>query len=497
MNDTMKYLLTLLISLFLISQTFSQSTDLAERLMKSHDKYKETTLTNRRFKHKDIQPLISKRSNHKTYEISKVGESFEGRSITMIKVGNGPHKIMAWSQMHGDEPTATMATFDIFNFLEGKNDGFDKLRKTILDSTTIYFVPMLNPDGAERYQRRNAQGFDLNRDAVFLQAPEAKILKALQNTIKPEFGFNLHDQSPRYSAGRSEKKATVSFLATAYDYPRSINTVREKSMQLIVGMNRNLQKFIPGQVGRYADDHEPRAFGDNFQKWGTTLILIESGGYAGDPEKQYIRKLNFMSLLTAFEAISDKSYARENKDHYETIPENGRSLYDLIVRGATMNKDGKNYLSDLGINRNEVNYAQAAKFFYSARVEEYGDVSTVFGTEEINASGLVLENGKVYPTTLSNAQELQKLDTKDLMKQGYTYIKFALPENDLKSLSAVYDQPFHILRNGKTPPAGTPELGSSATFLLKKNNIVKYAVINGYVYDLENFKTSKGNGIAE
>lgn len=493
----MKYLLTLLISLVLISQTFSQSTDLAERLMKSHDKYKETALTHRRFKHQDIQPLISKRNGNKTYEISKVGESFEGRSITMLKVGKGPHKIMAWSQMHGDEPTATMATFDIFNFLEGKNDGFDKLRKTILDSTTIYFVPMLNPDGAERYQRRNAQGFDLNRDAVFLQAPEAKILKALQNTIKPEFGFNLHDQSPRYSAGRSEKKATVSFLATAYDYPRSINPVREKSMQLIVKMNRNLQKFIPGQVGRYADDHEPRAFGDNFQKWGTTLILIESGGYAGDPEKQYIRKLNFMSLLTAFQAISERSYARENKDHYETIPENGRSLYDLIVRGATMNKDGKTYLSDLGINRNEVNYAQATKFFYSARVEEYGDLSTVFGTEEINASGLVLENGKVYPNTLSNAQELQKLDAKDLIKQGYTYIKFALPENDPKSLPIVYDQLFHLLRNGKTPPAGTPELGSSATFLLKKNNIVKYAVINGYVYDLENFKTSKGNGIAE
>jgi len=151
--------------------------------MKSHEKYKEKSLTNRRFKHKDIQPLIAKRSTLKSYEVSTVGESFEGRSISMIKVGKGPHKIMAWSQMHGDEPTATMAIFDIFNFLEATGDGFDPLRKTILDSTTIYFIPMFNPDGAERYQRRSAQGFDLNRDAVFLQAPESKILKELQNTI--------------------------------------------------------------------------------------------------------------------------------------------------------------------------------------------------------------------------------------------------------------------------------------------------------------------------
>lgn len=496
-NKTMKYLLTLLVLICQIQLSFSQSHDLAERLMKSHEKYKETTIKNRRFKHKDIQPLISKRRTNNIYEISKVGESFEGRSISMIKVGKGPHTIMAWSQMHGDEPTATMATFDILNFLEGKGDGFDKLRKTILDSTTIYFVPMLNPDGAEKYQRRNAQGFDLNRDAMFLQAPESKILKDLQSKIKPEFGFNLHDQGPRYSAGRSEKKATISFLATAYDYPRSINAVREKSMQLIVKMNRDLQQFIPGQVGRYADDHEPRGFGDNFQKWGTTLILIESGGYAGDPEKQYIRKLNFMSLLTAFEAIADRSYDKEDKGNYENIPENGRSLFDLIVRGATITKGDYTYLSDLGINRNEVNYANASRFYYAARVEDYGDLSTVFGTQEINASGLTLAAGKVYPTAINSIQELQKLNPKELFRQGYLYIKLASTDSGKLPLSSLYESPFHFLKRGKLPSGTSPELGSSGTFLLKNGNIVKYAVVNGYVYDLEKFKTSSGNGFIE
>jgi hypothetical protein len=44
-------------------------------------------------------------------------------------VGNGKKKVLLWTQMHGDEPTATMASFDMFNFLEGKNDGFDSFRK--------------------------------------------------------------------------------------------------------------------------------------------------------------------------------------------------------------------------------------------------------------------------------------------------------------------------------------------------------------------------------
>ena len=35
----------------------------------------------------------------------------------------------------------------------------------MLDNLTIHVVPMLNPDGAERYQRRNVQDIDINRDA--------------------------------------------------------------------------------------------------------------------------------------------------------------------------------------------------------------------------------------------------------------------------------------------------------------------------------------------
>ena len=39
-------------------------------------------------------------------------------------------------------------------------------------------VPMLNPDGAERYARRNAQAIDINRDALQLATPEGRLLKA-------------------------------------------------------------------------------------------------------------------------------------------------------------------------------------------------------------------------------------------------------------------------------------------------------------------------------
>ncbi|HEV7351018.1 M14 family zinc carboxypeptidase [Telluribacter sp.] len=492
----MKALLPVAMSVLAASAALAQPTELARRLHDTHPTYREASLTQRRFKHPDVQVLIQQRQGNPMYEITTVGQSYEGRAIRMVKVGNGPRKVLLWSQMHGDEPTATMAIFDIFNFLEKKGDGFDELRKQLLATTTLYFVPMLNPDGAERYQRRTAQGIDMNRDALYLQTPESRILKELQQTLKPEFGFNLHDQSPRYSAGRSPKVATISFLATAYDYDRSINPVRERSMQLIVRMNRLLQHFIPGQVARYADDHEPRAFGDNIQKWGTTLILIESGGYAGDPEKQYIRRLNFVAILSALGAIADGSLAEEDRNDYYTIPENERYLFDLLIRNATVRQGGKTYRTDLGINRNEVNYANATKFFYHSKVEEYGDLSTHYGSQEIDATDYVIERGKVYPNPFKNLTELSKVDPWALLKQGYTYVTLT-PDANTRALGLYFTvHPLHVLRKGQVF-TGPVQMGETASFVLKKNGKVRYAVVNGFVHDLQEPAERLGNGIVE
>jgi hypothetical protein len=113
MRIFVSHLLFLLITLTTV-QSQAQSEDLARRLFNAHQTFREVSLTQRRFKQKDILPLISKRQGNPQYQIEKVGESFEGRSIQMIKVGNGKKKVLLWSQMHGDEPTATMASFRHF-----------------------------------------------------------------------------------------------------------------------------------------------------------------------------------------------------------------------------------------------------------------------------------------------------------------------------------------------------------------------------------------------
>ena len=47
-----------------------------------------------------------------------VGTSVLGRPICSVKFGRGPRRILFWTQMHGNEPTATGAVFDLLNFLK-------------------------------------------------------------------------------------------------------------------------------------------------------------------------------------------------------------------------------------------------------------------------------------------------------------------------------------------------------------------------------------------
>jgi len=64
----------------------------------------------------------------------------------------------------GMNPTATQAIFDILNFLE--SDDFMNRKRRHIKQCNASILPMLNPDGAEIFTRRNTLGIDINRDAL-------------------------------------------------------------------------------------------------------------------------------------------------------------------------------------------------------------------------------------------------------------------------------------------------------------------------------------------
>jgi hypothetical protein len=459
-------------------------------LFQAHDAYKEWGLPHRRFRHQDLLPLLEALGREPAFTVTKVGESVEGREISLVKIGSGATRVLLWSQMHGDEATATMALFDLFRFFRAQ-DEFDPLRETILAQTTLYFLPLLNPDGAERHQRRNALGIDLNRDALQLQSPEAQLLKHLRDTLQPDFGFNLHDQNPLYSVGQTGRPATLSFLAPPFDAEKSVNAVRARAMQLIVLLNRRLQPFIPGQIGKWPDDFEPRAFGDNIQKWGTSVVLLESGGYHQDPEKQFIRKLNFVTLLAGLQAIATKAYERENLQEYAEIPENGPLLFDLILRNFSARKGEFVYRTDLGIVRAEHRVPGQPALFYRSTLAEMGDLSVFSGYEDRDLRGLRLAAGRVYPVPFATVAEVATADLHHLLRQGYLFVRV---EEKVEN-TVCFPLPINIII-GEATVDPEVQFEGDANFVLLEGEEPRLAVVNGFLYDLDRPLERVHNGLA-
>lgn len=471
----MKWFSLFLLLLFSIQPAYSQQFPFADKLNSEYETFKEEEIQQRRFKHSDIEPLIKQLASDPAFEVSTAGYSVEGRPIYLVKVGDGDTNVLFWSQMHGNESTATMALFDLFNFFSQNNDQFSHKRNELLKNTSLYFIPMLNPDGAERFERRNVLDIDINRDALRLTSPESQILKSVRDSLTPEFGFNLHDQSSYYSVGRSAEPATLSFLAPAYDFEQSENEVRTNAMRLIGYLNTMLQQYIHGKVAKYSDAHEPRAFGDMIQKWGTSTILIESGGYPNDPEKQYIRKLNFISLLTAIDAIAGRKFTEIEVDRYYQIPENNRSLTDLLIRKVNIVRKNKKYLVDIGISRRQQIVDSTS--YYRATINDIGDLSTSHGYKELDGNKIEVHPGKIYPDTLKNKKAVQQLDFIKLLRKGYTDIII----EDAPEASYLDNIPLNIV--AREDYSNEISLGSVPNLILKEDGHIRQVIVNGYIFD--------------
>lgn len=352
-------------------------------LMENYQAFEETQIKDRFFKHADLLKILDKLKANSAFNLREAGRSTNGLSINLITWGKGPKRVFLWSQMHGDEATATMSIADLLNFLSEPGQ-FQQIHDLLIEKCTLYILPMVNPDGAEVFNRRNAMDIDINRDFHRQQSPEGRILRHLRDEIKPHFGFNLHDQSTLWSAGNIGNPATISLLAPAYDEELSINSTREQAMRVIVIMNSAIQKTIPGKVGRFDDEYEPRAFGDNFQAAGTSTILIEAGGFYNDPEKQYIRRIYFKAILSGLISIADESYLKAITKDYFSIPENKKLHFHLLLRNCKLERNGIPYKLDIGLCTEENVTKDARSIKYTYMVTELGDLSAYFGYEEIN-----------------------------------------------------------------------------------------------------------------
>lgn len=355
--------------------------------LRAAEEYRVPEIAVRRFTHDELWNALDEASRSESLRVEELGRSLQNRDIRALTFGHGPTRVLLWSQMHGDESTATMALVDLIHWFTG-HDG-DPVRDAISENLTVVMIPMLNPDGAERFQRRNAVGVDINRDARRLATPEARILKGLRDRFQPHFGFNLHDQNAHTLAGRGGPRAAIALLAPAYDAERRYNSTRSAARSVAATIAAVLQAEIPGRVARYDDTFNPRAFGDLMQQWGTSTVLIESGVLDGDPEKQRMRAINFAAIRTALESVARSSYGDTDVSHYEGLPVNRGFTYDiLILEARVVFGESAPLRLDVALSFEDPIAGTGLT------LREVGDLQGAFAFEVIDAAGLFLHPGR-------------------------------------------------------------------------------------------------------
>ncbi|GAA4617937.1 M14 family zinc carboxypeptidase [Saccharopolyspora hordei] len=107
-----------------------------------------------------------------------------------------PAVLWVAGNVHGDEESGTDAALRVLYELAARTDC---TARTVLDHAVVVVLPTQNPDGREADTRRNANGFDMNRDWFARTQPETEGKLEALRALPPQVFVDAHEMgSPDY-----------------------------------------------------------------------------------------------------------------------------------------------------------------------------------------------------------------------------------------------------------------------------------------------------------
>jgi hypothetical protein len=126
---------------------------------------------------------------------------------------------------------------------------------------------------------------------------------------------------------------------------------------------------------------------------------------------------------------------------------------------------------------------------YNGRIEELGDVELSHGYNEIEASSLTFTSGNIKLMRKSEWEALSPQQELDLIREGYLFVKWT---DGTSPLGPLHARLLNLI-NKETNPIQTASVGQQAQFLLSRDGKPVYALLNGYVLDLNKDVTDVPN----
>lgn len=305
----------------------------------------------RYFPPSSVDKILSLLVGHNNIKVDVVGFSVKSQPINMLCYGKGPFKVLAWSQMHGNETTTTIALIRLLRDLtvpSSKSEFRTVQLNELLDRISLYLIPQLNPDGSLAHSRENANGIDLNRDFLELSQPESRVLNDVYDEIQPNLCLNLHEQRSIFASGKNGKPTTLAFLAPATNPKISITDARIQAMHYILDIKKSLSSDSECHISRYDDKYNPNCVGDKFTSLGTPTILFEAGYIAGDPKRcltpdKICEALKSLLFTLPFRS---KMTLDNIENRYNMIPQNEIQYVDILLKNVSLLTQNRTEIHD-------------------------------------------------------------------------------------------------------------------------------------------------------
>jgi hypothetical protein len=130
-------------------------------------------------------------------EVEVIGKSVERRNLYALKFssatfGNDPNKlkVLIFAQQHGNEQSGKEGALLLAGELLKPENQY------LFEHIDFAIIPQVNPDGAEKNQRRNGHDADLNRNHLILEEPEVIALHNFFDKYLFDVNMDVHEYAP-------------------------------------------------------------------------------------------------------------------------------------------------------------------------------------------------------------------------------------------------------------------------------------------------------------